>query len=73
MSDLKFFSDGVTDRVLGVLMELAEEVHTLRCEVRSLQGVPLNNDIDRQDAFVARLLAPLTYETESPAPVFEAP
>lgn len=73
MSDLTFFSDPAVDRVLGVVMELAEEVYTLRQKVRTLEGAPVEGGTQGRDAFVARILVPLTYERESPAPEFEAP
>ena len=73
MSDLTFFSDPAVDRVLGVVMELAEEVYTLRQKVRTLEGVSDEGGTQGRDAFVARILVPLTYERESPAPEFEAP
>lgn len=73
MSDLTFFSDPAVDRVLGVVMELAEEVYTLRQKVRTLEGASDEGGTQGRDAFVARILVPLTYERESPAPEFEAP
>jgi hypothetical protein len=73
MSDLTFFSDPAVDRVLGVVMELAEEVYTLRQKVRTLEGASEESGTQGRDAFVARILVPLTYERESPAPEFEAP
>ena len=73
MSDLTFFSDPAVDRVLGVVMELAEEVDTLRQKVRTREGASDEGGTQGRDAFVARILVPLTYERESPAPEFEAP
>jgi hypothetical protein len=73
MADLTFFSDPAVDRVLGVVMELAEEVYTLRQKVRTLEGASDEGGTQGRDAFVARILVPLTYERESPAPEFEAP
>lgn len=73
MADLTFFSDPAVDRVLGVVMELAEEVYTLRQKVRTLEGASEDSGTQGRDAFVARILVPLTYERESPAPEFEAP
>lgn len=83
MPDLTFFKDPAMDRVLGVVMELAEEVYTLRQRVRALESgaaapgndardVATSGNVDR-DAFIARILLPLTYEIESPEPEFEAP
>lgn len=81
MPDLTFFKDPAMDRVFGVVMELAEEVYTLRQRVRALEGgaapsasggAAVSSTADR-DAFIARILLPLTYEIESPAPKFEAP
>ena len=72
MPDLTFFPDPAVDRVLGVVMELAEEVYTLRQKLAALEGRP-SDGTESRDAFVARILVPLTYETESPAPEFEAP
>ena len=75
MPDLTFFKDPAMDRVLGVVMELAEEVYTLRQRVRALEGgaaEAASGTADR-DAFIARILLPLTYEIASPAPEFEAP
>lgn len=54
-------------------MELAEEVYTLRQKVRTLEGASDEGGTQGRDAFVARILVPLTYERESPAPEFEAP
>ena len=73
MADLTFFSDPAVDRVLGVVMELAEEVYTLRQKVRTLEGASGDGGTQDRDAFVARILVPLTYERDSPAPEFEAP
>jgi hypothetical protein len=73
MADLTFFSDPAVDRVLGVVMELAEEVYTLRQKVRTLEGASDEGGTAGRDAFVAAILVPLTYERESPAPEFEAP
>jgi hypothetical protein len=73
MADLTFFSDPAVDRVLGVVMELAEEVYTLRQKVRTLEGASDESGTQGRDQFVTRILVPLTYERESPAPEFEAP
>ena len=73
MSDLTFFSDPAVDRVLGVVMELAEEVYTLRQKVRKLEGATDEGGTASRDAFVSAILVPLTYERDSPAPEFEAP
>jgi len=73
MADLTFFSDPAVDRVLGVVMELAEEVYTLRQKVRTLEGASDESGTAGRDAFVAAILVPLTYERESPSPEFEAP
>jgi hypothetical protein len=70
--DLTFFKDPAMDRVFGVVMELAEEVYTLRQRVHALEGGAAPGTADR-DAFIARILLPLTYEIESPAPEFQAP
>lgn len=73
MPDLTFFKDPAMDRVFGVVMELAEEVYALRQRVRALEGgAAAPGTVDR-DAFIARILLPLTYEIDSPAPKFEAP
>lgn len=81
MPDLTFFKDPAMDRVFGVVMELAEEVYTLRQRVRALEGgatasasggAAAFGTADR-DAFIARILLPLTYEIASPEPEFEAP
>jgi hypothetical protein len=73
MPDLTFFPDPAIDRVLGVVMELAEEIYTLGQKIRVLEGAPADSGTEARDAFVARVLVPLTYERESPAPEFEAP
>lgn len=73
MSDLTFFKDPAMDRVLGVVMELAEEVYALRQRVRALEGGAAEPGTADRDAFIARILLPLTYEIESPEPEFEAP
>ena len=75
MPDLTFFKDPAMDRVFGVVMELAEEVYTLRQRVRALEGgaAPSASNAADRDAFIARILLPLTYEADSPAPKFEAP
>jgi hypothetical protein len=73
MPDITFFRDPAVDRVLGVVMELAEEVYALRERVRVLQGGSPEADTAGRDAFVARILLPLTYEADSPDPAFEAP
>ena len=72
MPDLTFFPDPAVDRVLGVVMELAQEVYVLRQKVRALEGQPADTT-DARDAFVSRVLVPLTYEAESPDPPFEKP
>ena len=72
MPDLVFFRDPELDRVLGVVLELAQEVYALRERVRSLEGGPVAGTEGR-DAYVARILQPLTYEIDSPAPEFQAP
>lgn len=73
MADLTFFRDPAVDRVLGVVMELAEEVYALRARIGALEGGAGDAGTAARDAFVARVLVPLTDETESPAPAFEAP
>ena len=74
MPDLTFFRDPAIDRVLGVVMELAEEVYALRERVRVLEGGHAEaGTLIGRDAFVAKVLLPLTYEAESPDPAFEAP
>ncbi len=73
MSDLTFFPDPAVDRVLGVVMELAEEVYALRQKLGALEGTTGEGGTEARDAFVARILVPLTYERESPTPEFEAP
>lgn len=72
MPDLMFFRDPAMDRVLGVVLELAEEVYTLRQKVRALEGAP-GGGTESRDAFIERILVPLTYEADSPAPAFEKP
>ena len=72
MSDLTFFKDPADDRVYGVLMQLAQEVYVLRQRVAALAGEPADTT-ETRDEFVARILVPLTYETESPDPAFQAP
>lgn len=73
MPDLTFFSDPAVDRILGVVMELAEEVYALRERVRALEGGSAEAGTAGRDAFVARVLLPLTYEADSPDPAFVAP
>ncbi len=73
MADLTFFRDPAIDRLLGVVMELAQEVYTLRQKVGALEGAPADAGTEARDEFVSRVLVPLTYERESPAPEFEAP
>lgn len=72
MSDITFFRDPADDRLFGVVMELAQEVYVLRQKIRALEGEPADTTEGR-DAFVARILIPLTYEAESPDPLFEKP
>ena len=72
MADLTFFKDPADDRLFGVVMELAQEVYALRQRVRALEGQPPETT-EARDAFVARVLVPLTYETESPDPAFQKP
>jgi len=73
MPDLTFFKDPAMDRVFGVVMELAEEVYTLRQRLRTLEGGVAEPGTADRDAFIARILLPLTYEIASPEPEFEAP
>lgn len=73
MPDLTFFKDPAMDRIFGVVMELAEEVYTLRQRVRALEGGGAEPGTADRDAFIARILLPLTYESASPNPEFEAP
>lgn len=73
MPDLTFFTDPALDRVFGVVMDLAEEVYTLRQRVRALEGDAAEEGTADRDAFIARILLPLTYEIASPEPAFEAP
>ncbi len=72
MSDITFFKDPEDDRLLGVVMELAQEVYALRERVRSLEGGEPTTTEER-DGFVARVLVPLSYEADSPDPQFEQP
>ncbi len=72
MSDITFFTDPADDRLFGVVMELAQEVYVLRQKVRALEGQPADTT-EARDAFVARILVPLTYEAHSPQPAFEKP
>lgn len=71
MGDLTFFDDPAIDKVYGVVMELAQELYALRQRVRVLEGGTV--DATSRDAFVARILAPLTEEAESPDPKFQTP
>jgi hypothetical protein len=73
MPDLTFFPDPAVDRVLGVVMELAQEVYALRQKLGALEGTTAEGGTETRDAFVARILVPLTYERESPTPEFQAP
>ena len=72
MPDITFFEDPADDRLFGVVMELAQEVYALRQRIRALEGQPAEATESR-DAFVARVLVPLTYEADSPDPAFEKP
>lgn len=72
MPDITFFRDPADDRLFGVVMELAQEVFALRQRVRALEGQPADTTESR-DAFVARILVPLTYAADSPDPAFETP
>lgn len=72
MPDITFFKDPADDRLFGVVMELAQEVYALRQRVRVLEGQQAE-DTGSRDAFVSRVLVPLTYEADSPDPAFEAP
>ncbi len=72
MPDLTFFANPSDDRLLGIVMTLAQEVYALRQKVRALEGLPPDTTESR-DAFVARVLAPLTDDADSPDPAFEAP
>ncbi len=71
MGDLTFFDDPAIDKVYGVVMQLAQELYALRQRVRALEGG--QSDTLSRDAFVDRILAPLTEEAESPDPAFQAP
>ncbi len=71
MGDLTFFEDPAIDKVYGVVMQLAQELYALRQRVRALEGGAA--DTLSRDAFVDRILAPLTEEAESPDPAFQAP
>lgn len=73
MSDITFFKDPNDDRLLGVVMELAQEVYALRQRVRALEGAASETGTEGRDRFVSRLLVPLVYETESPDPAFQEP
>lgn len=73
MPDLTFFRDPAVDRVLGVLLELAEEVYALRERVRVLEGGVADVGTATRDAFVAKVLLPLTHDADSPDPAFEVP
>jgi hypothetical protein len=72
MPDITFFEDPADDRLFGVVMELAQEVYAMRQKVRALEGQTADTTESR-DAFIARILAPLTYEAESPEPKFAEP
>lgn len=72
MPDITFFKDPADDRLFGVVMELAQEVFALRQRLGALEGLPPDTTESR-DAYVARILVPLTYEAESPDPAFETP
>jgi hypothetical protein len=87
MPDLTFFRDPAVDRVLGVVMELAAEVYVLRDRVLALERLLERTGVDRtgyeptpeeqatrlaeRDALIARIMAPMTAEADSPAPPFE--
>jgi hypothetical protein len=87
MPDLTFFRDPAVDRVLGVVMELAAEVYVLRDRVQTLERVLQRSGADvtsyepapeeraarlaERDALIARILAPMTADADSPAPPFE--
>ncbi len=73
MPDITFFKDPTDDRLLGVVMELTQEVYALRQRVRALEGAGHEVGTAERDAFVSRVLAPLTAEAESPDPPFEKP
>ena len=73
MPDITFFRDPSDDRLLGVVMELAQEVYALRQRVRALEGAAPEVGTEGRDQFTSRILAPLTYEAESPDPAFEKP
>ena len=60
MPDITFFRDPTVDRVLGVVMELAEEVYALRERVRVLEGGSPEAGAAGRDVFVAKVLLPLT-------------
>lgn len=72
MADITFFKDPADDRLFGIVMELAQEVYALRQKVRALEGQPADTTESR-DAFVSRILVPLSYEVDSPDPAFQAP
>ena len=91
MPDLTFFPDPAVDKVLGVVMELAGEVHVLRERLRTVElllderGSLSRADLEHyqptaeeraarlaeRDAFIERILAPMTYEADSPTPEFQ--
>ena len=73
MPDITFFRDPNDDRLLGVVMELAQEVYALRQRVRALEGAGPETGTKERDQFVSRVLVPLTDEAESPDPPFENP
>ncbi|MBV8715591.1 MAG: hypothetical protein JO020_25685 [Chloroflexi bacterium] len=91
MPDLTFFPDPNVDRVLGVVLELAAEVYTLRDRLHTVEallergGALARSDLEayapgeqeraqrlaERDALIARILAPMTAESDSPSPPFE--
>lgn len=73
MPDITFFKDPNDDRLLGVVMELAQEVYALRQRVRALEGAEAETGTEERDRFAARVLVPLSYEADSPDPAFEKP
>lgn len=67
-----FFQDPVLDRLMGVTMALAAEVHVLRERVSELEAARPSTDTECREsaaAFAARVLEPLLGEQASKGPL----
>lgn len=67
-----FFQDPVLDRLMGVTMALAAEVHMLRERVSELEAARPSTDTECREsaaAFAARVLEPLLGEQSSKGPL----